>query len=259
MGDRLIEEAENDPNIKLSESPMKSDGEEGADGVNPSASYGQSKLNQLFSMMHKSQKRTDEVINDFERNFGLRLQKLTDNQIGLGLSADYMQIAKELQGTGKPVDLDDPVVDAEIFEKGIKRQFGELKKNFRGVVDNIRTNELETFHKVNEPKAKKNESAAYSKLELELQKIKQQIDKANQAKAMFDEFFADVKKPPQPMNPIKNHTDAQLKRSPYAQREEMVDSEGDELDESMSTMKDGKIDFDELFKRSNKLHSRTGT
>jgi len=76
---------------------------------------------------------------------------------------------------------------------------------------------------------------------------------------MFDEFFADVKKPPQPMNPIKNHTDAQLKRSPYAQREEMVDSEGDELDESMSTMKDGKIDFDELFKRSNKLHSRTGT
>jgi hypothetical protein len=124
------------------------------------------------------------------------LQKLTDNQIGLGLSADYKQIAKELQGTGKPVDLDDPVVDAEIFEKGIKRQFGELKKNFRCVVDNIRTNELETFHKVNEPKAKKNESAAYSKLELELQKIKQQIDKANQAKAMFDEFFADVKKPP---------------------------------------------------------------
>jgi hypothetical protein len=61
------------------------------------------------------------------------------------------------------------------------------------------------------------------------------------------------------MNPMKNHTDAQLKRSPYAQREEMVDSEGDELDESMSTMKDGKIDFDELFKRSNKLHSRTGT
>ena len=96
MGDRLIEEAENDPNIKLSESPMKSDGEEDTDSANPSASYGQSKLNQLFSMMHKSQKRTDEVINDFERNFGLRLQKLTDNQIGIGLSADYKQIAKEL-------------------------------------------------------------------------------------------------------------------------------------------------------------------
>jgi hypothetical protein len=58
---------------------------------------------------------------------------------------------------------------------------------------------------------------------------------------------------------MKNHTDAQLKRSPYAQKEEMVDSEDDELDESMSTIKDGKIDFDELFKRSNKLHSRTGT
>jgi hypothetical protein len=75
---------------------------------------------------------------------------------------------------------------------------------------------------------------------------------------MFDEFFADVKKPAQPMNPLKNHTDAQLKRSPYAQREEMEDSEDDDLDESMSTIKDGKIDFDKLFKRSNKLHSRTG-
>ena len=64
--------------------------------------------------------------------------------------------------------MDDPVVDAEIFEKGIKRSFGELKKNFRGVVDNIRTKELESFHKINEPKAKQNESAAYSKLDLEL-------------------------------------------------------------------------------------------
>jgi hypothetical protein len=42
MGDRLIEEAENDPNIKLAESPVKSDGE---GDVNASASYGQSKLN----------------------------------------------------------------------------------------------------------------------------------------------------------------------------------------------------------------------
>ncbi len=50
LGDRLIEEAENDPNIKLAESPIKSDGE-GDEPTNPSASYGQSKLNQLFQMM----------------------------------------------------------------------------------------------------------------------------------------------------------------------------------------------------------------
>jgi hypothetical protein len=50
LGDRLIEEAENDPNIKLAESPIKSDGE-GDEPVNHSASYGQSKLNQLFQMM----------------------------------------------------------------------------------------------------------------------------------------------------------------------------------------------------------------
>ena len=71
LGDKLIEEAENDPNIKLADSPVKSDGE--GDNLNPSASYGQSKLTQLFQMMQKSQKRTDEVIQDFERNFGLRL------------------------------------------------------------------------------------------------------------------------------------------------------------------------------------------
>lgn len=100
MGDRLIEEAENDPNIKLAESPMKSDGEGESDSINPSASYGQSKLNQLFQMMQKSQKRTDEVINDFERNFGLRLQKLTDNQLGIGLSTDYKAIAREIQASG---------------------------------------------------------------------------------------------------------------------------------------------------------------
>ena len=47
MGDRIIEEAENDPNIILSESPVKSDSE-GDLPTNPSASYGQSKLNQLF-------------------------------------------------------------------------------------------------------------------------------------------------------------------------------------------------------------------
>lgn len=245
MGDRLIEEAENDPNIKLAESPVKSDGE-GDEGANPQATYGQSKLNQLFSMMQKSQKRTDEVIQDFERNFGLRLQKLTDNQMGIGLSTDYKIIAKELQEQGKQVDLDDPVVDAEIFEKGIKRQFGELKKNFRGVVNNIRTQEVSTFHKVNEPKAKQNESAAYTKLEQELQKVKQQIEKANQAKALFDEFFADVKRGPQ-MNPMKNHTDAQMKRNPFNQMGlQDEDSEDEDLDLSPRG-RDGKIDFEELF------------
>ena len=70
---------------------------------------------------------------------------------------------------------------------------------------------------------------------------------------MFDEFFADVKKP----SVIKNHTDAQMKRSPFVQKDEEFNSEDDDLDGSpISTMRDGKIDFDELFKRSNKLHSR---
>ncbi len=64
--------------------------------------------------------------------------------------------------------MDDPKVDAEIFEKGIKKQFGELKRNFRDVVANVRTNEHQVFNKVNEPKAKANEAKAYNKLEEEL-------------------------------------------------------------------------------------------
>ncbi len=74
---------------------------------------------------------------------------------------------------------------------------------------------------------------------------------------MFDEFFADVKKPQPIIKPKKNHTDASLKRSPYTKMEEMDESDDDILDNSPSG-KDGKIDFDELFKKSNKLHSRQG-
>lgn len=74
------------------------------------------------------------------------MQKLTDGQLGIGLSSDYQQLDER--------DVDDPRVDAEVFEKGIKRQFGELKRNFRDVVDNIRTNDYNSFVKVNEAKAK---------------------------------------------------------------------------------------------------------
>jgi hypothetical protein len=69
-------------------------------------------------------------------------------------------------------------VDAEVFERGVKKQFGDLKRNFRDVVDNIRTNDYNTFVKVNEPKAKQNQGA-YLKMEAELGKLKAQIDKAN--------------------------------------------------------------------------------
>ena len=47
--------------------------------------------------MQKNQAKTDQAINDFERNFGLRLQRLND----------------DLE------DIDDPQIDAEQFEKFI--------------------------------------------------------------------------------------------------------------------------------------------
>lgn len=68
---------------------------------------------------------------------------------------------------------------------------------------------------------------------------------------MFDEFFADVKRPPQTF--IKNHTDASIimKKSPFASGK--MDYEGNESDEELedSPSKDGKIDFEKLFERSN--------
>lgn len=47
----------------------------------------------------------------------------------------------------------------------MKSQFGDLKKNFRGVVDNIRTNDFRSFQNINKEKAAKNDKeGAYNKL-----------------------------------------------------------------------------------------------
>jgi hypothetical protein len=73
---------------------------------------------------------------------------------------------------------------------------------------------MDTFRNINLPKAKQNQQeGVYNKLEAELSKLKQQIDKANQAKALFDDFFSDIKKPVVQQSPakapnVKNHTDA---------------------------------------------------
>lgn len=153
-GDKILADAENDPNIEFKEDQ---DDDDQVDADGNSKSYGAGKLNQLFSKYQKSQSKTDQIINDFERNFGLRLQKLNDNL----------------------EDIDEQQ-DAEKFEKFISSQFQELKKSFRGVVDNIRTKDYKTFVRINEGKAQNNEkSGAYNKLEDELSKLKKQMDKAN--------------------------------------------------------------------------------
>ena len=101
------------------------------------------------------------------------------------------------QNGGQALDLDDPQVEAEIFERGIKKQFGDLKRNFKNVVDNIRTKDYKTFVKVNEPKAKQNQQdGAYNKLDVELEKLKKQIDKANVAKQLYNDFYIDIKQNP---------------------------------------------------------------
>jgi hypothetical protein len=41
----------------------------------------------------------------------------------------------------KDEECDDPQVDAEAFEKEIQNWYGDIKKNFRNIVDGIRTKE----------------------------------------------------------------------------------------------------------------------
>lgn len=177
--------------------------------------------------------------------------------MGVGLSSDYQTLGRDLSLNGQPLDLDDPQIDAEIFERGMKKQFGDLKRNFRDVVDNIRTNEMDTFRNINIPKAKQNQQeGAYNKLEAELSKLKQQIDKANQAKALFDDFFSDIKKQVVQQSPakapnVKNHIDA--KTNFNSKRQELSD---DDLLSDEDDVDGDKINFDELFKKSNILHSR---
>ena len=69
-------------------------------------------------------------------------------------------------------------MDAEYFEKNIKETFGGLKKNFRNVMNEVREDQLESFKKINEAKAKKNKKV-YDKLDKELEKIKKQMNKAD--------------------------------------------------------------------------------
>jgi hypothetical protein len=61
-------------------------------------------------------------------------------------------------------------------------------------VDNLRTTDYNVFVRVNKDKAKVNNDAGiYNKMEEELQKLKLHVDKANAAKNMFNDLFADIK------------------------------------------------------------------
>jgi uncharacterized protein YaaN involved in tellurite resistance len=76
-GDKILADAEGDPNIEFKDEQINGDDDE--ENENNQRSYGVGKLNQLFSKYQKTQSKTDQIINDFERNFGLRLQKLNEN------------------------------------------------------------------------------------------------------------------------------------------------------------------------------------
>jgi hypothetical protein len=61
------------------------------------------------------------------------------------------------------------------------------------VVDKIRTKEYNVFKRINSARATiNNEKGVYTKLDEEISKIKENMQKANEAKKMFNDLFADV-------------------------------------------------------------------
>ena len=80
-------------------------------------------LENLFQELNKNQEETNQKINDFEKNLGLKLQRFFEGDS----------------------DDDDPLEDAELFHTEVKSQYGEIKTNFRNVVDTLRTTEYDQF------------------------------------------------------------------------------------------------------------------
>lgn len=75
-----------------------------------------------------------------------------------------------------------PIKDLEIYEHVIKHTYGEIRSTHRGVVDNLRTTERETFVRVQTAnrggRRAQDETQAYSKIDEEVQKIKQKAQQA---------------------------------------------------------------------------------
>lgn len=114
----------------------------------------------MFSQVKKEQDKKEKMINDFERNVGLKLKTLNEYE-------DENDQA-----------INNPQEDAAIFKHVIKDTYGSLRRAHRDIVDSVRTREFDTFSRVSASRAStrpERGAAAYNKIEDEVKKIKDKV------------------------------------------------------------------------------------
>ena len=96
-------------------------------------------LDELYIEAEKAAEKSDKMFNDLEKNFGLRVKALNERK-GTGGEDENDEALADV----------DPQKDVETFRQAIKQTFGDLRKQHRGVVDNLRTREHGTFTRIGE-------------------------------------------------------------------------------------------------------------
>lgn len=82
----------------------------------------------------KLHEKRDENLQNFEKSFGDRLKKMTDDSEVPISSANVDEVFK---------------ADAEQFSTQIRHQFMEYRSTFRNVINRVREKEFDTFAKIN--------------------------------------------------------------------------------------------------------------
>lgn len=96
------------------------------------------------------------MFNDLEKTFGMKVQALNKKAAAKGEDG-----------------LTDEVV---VFQEVIKQTFGDLRKQARDTVDNLRTREHETFSRITVSRASNRGGNANKRMDLEVIKLKDKIE-----------------------------------------------------------------------------------
>jgi len=80
--------------------------------------------------------------------------------------------------------------DVDVFKTSVKDTFGNLKRKHRGIVDELRTTEYETFSKIGKMNEPVSEHAGMN-IDKEVKKLKQQITKVSEARNFLASDYID--------------------------------------------------------------------
>lgn len=131
-------------------------------------------MEQMYKQVNKDDNKKDQLFNDIEKNFGLRLKSLNEY-------ADENDEART-----------DPIKDSEIFREVIKETYGALRNQKMDTIDDVRTREYETFQRISASRGGgRDPGMAYKKIDMEVEKIKDKIQQAKNAQQLLSGEFLD--------------------------------------------------------------------